>query len=152
MFDEVIGLGPLEELLADPTVSEIMVNRHDEIFVEQSRPPEPLAGRSSPTTARCSASIERIVAPLGRRIDESSPMVDARLKDGSRVNAIIPPLALKGPCITIRKFSKRKLAGEDLISFGSLSPEMVEFLHTARRAGARTSSSPAAPARARRRC
>ena len=76
-------------------------------------------------------AIERIVAPIGRRIDESSPMVDARLADGSRVNAVIPPLALKGPSITIRKFSKQKLAGEDLIQFGSMSPEMLEFLQTA---------------------
>lgn len=107
VFDEIIGLGPLEELIADPTVSEIMVNCHDEIFVEQS-------GRltRSPvifTDDRAVlGAIERIVAPIGRRIDESSPMVDARLSDGSRVNAIIPPLALKGPSITIRKFSQRK--------------------------------------------
>jgi pilus assembly protein CpaF len=130
VFDEIIGLGPLEELLADPTVSEIMVNCHDEIFIEQS-------GRltRSPvifTDDRAVlGAIERIVAPIGRRIDESSPMVDARLSDGSRVNAVIPPLALKGPSITIRKFSQRKLVGEDLIKFGSMSPEMLEFLETA---------------------
>jgi pilus assembly protein CpaF len=130
VFDEIIGLGPLEELIADPTVSEIMVNCHDEIFIEQS-------GRltRSPvifTDDRAVlGAIERIVAPIGRRIDESSPMVDARLADGSRVNAVIPPLALKGPSITIRKFSKRKLFGEDLIAFGSMSPEMLEFLQTA---------------------
>lgn len=130
VFDEIIGLGPLEELIADPTVSEIMVNCHDEIFVEQS-------GRlmRSPvifTDDRAVlGAIERIVAPIGRRIDESSPMVDARLADGSRVNAIIPPLALKGPSITIRKFSQRKLFGQDLINFGSMSPEMLEFLQTA---------------------
>ncbi|MDE1182026.1 ATPase, T2SS/T4P/T4SS family [Paraburkholderia sp.] len=130
VFDEVIGLGPLEELIADPTVSEIMVNCHDEIFIEQS-------GRlvRSPvifTDDRAVlGAIERIVTPIGRRIDESSPMVDARLADGSRVNAVIPPLALKGPSITIRKFSTRKLVGEDLIQFGSMSPEMLEFLQTA---------------------
>lgn len=130
VFDEIIGLGPLEELIADPTVSEIMVNCHDEIFIEQS-------GRltRSPvifTDDRAVlGAIERIVAPIGRRIDESSPMVDARLSDGSRVNAVIPPLALKGPSITIRKFSQRKLVGEDLIKFGSMSPEMLEFLQTA---------------------
>lgn len=130
VFDEIIGLGPLEALIADPTVSEIMVNCHDEIFVEQS-------GRLTRSPVIFTddhaviAAIERIVTPIGRRIDESSPMVDARLADGSRVNAIIPPLALKGPSITIRKFSKRKLVGEDLIQFGSMSPEMLEFLQTA---------------------
>ncbi|MFM0061224.1 ATPase, T2SS/T4P/T4SS family [Paraburkholderia phytofirmans] len=135
VFDEIIGLGPLEELLADPTVSEIMVNCHNEIFVEQ-------AGqlKRSPvifTDDRAViGAIERIVAPIGRRIDESSPMVDARLADGSRVNAVIPPLALKGPSITIRKFSKRKLVGDDLLKFGSMSPEMLEFLHTAVEQGA----------------
>ncbi|MGF6244466.1 pilus assembly protein CpaF [Paraburkholderia sp. GAS38] len=135
VFDEVIGLGPLEELIADPTISEIMVNCHNEIFIEQS-------GRltRSPvifTDDRAViGAIERIVAPIGRRIDESSPMVDARLADGSRVNAVIPPLALKGPSITIRKFSKRKLGGEDLIKFGSMSSAMLEFLRTAVEQGA----------------
>ncbi|APR37976.1 ATPase, T2SS/T4P/T4SS family [Paraburkholderia sp. SOS3] len=130
VFDEIIGLGPLEELLADPGISEIMVNCHDEIFVEQN-------GRlaRSPvifTDDRAVlGAIERIVAPIGRRIDESSPMVDARLKDGSRVNAVIPPLALKGPSITIRKFSRRTLTGADLIAFGSMSADMLEFLQTA---------------------
>lgn len=127
VLDEAIGLGPLEELLADDNVSEIMVNRFDEIYIER-------AGRLSKhplsfTTNRAVLGvIERIVTPLGRRIDESSPMVDARLKDGSRVNAIIPPLALKGACLTIRKFSKRKLDASDLVKFGSLSPEMAQFL------------------------
>jgi pilus assembly protein CpaF len=135
VFDEIIGLGPLEELIADPSVSEIMVNCHNEIFVEQ-------AGRltRSPvifTDDRAVlGAIERIVAPVGRRIDESSPMVDARLADGSRVNAVIPPLALKGPSITIRKFSRQKLEGEDLIRFGTLSQDMLEFLHTAVKQGA----------------
>ncbi|CAE6695160.1 ATPase, T2SS/T4P/T4SS family [Paraburkholderia aspalathi] len=135
VFDEIIGLGPLEELIADPTVSEIMVNCHNEIFIEQSgkltRSPVIFTDDRAVLGA-----IERIVAPIGRRIDESSPMVDARLADGSRVNAVIPPLALKGPSITIRKFSKRKLQGEDLINFGTLSPEMLEFLHTAVQQGA----------------
>ncbi|TDA47468.1 ATPase, T2SS/T4P/T4SS family [Burkholderia pyrrocinia] len=130
VFDEVIGLGPLEELIADPTVSEIMVNCHDEIFIEQkgqlTRSPVIFTDDQAVFGA-----IERIVAPIGRRIDESSPMVDARLADGSRVNAVIPPLALKGPSITIRKFSQRKLSGEDLVTFGSMSPEMLEFLQTA---------------------
>lgn len=135
VFDEIIGLGPLEELIADPTVSEIMVNCHNEIFIEQSgqltRSPVIFTDDRAVLGA-----IERIVAPIGRRIDESSPMVDARLSDGSRVNAVIPPLALKGPSITIRKFSKRKLVGEDLIKFGSMSPEMLEFLQTAVEQGA----------------
>ncbi len=130
VFDEIIGLGPLEELLADDTVSEIMVNCHDEIFVERSgklsRSPVIFTDDRAVVGA-----IERIVAPIGRRIDESSPMVDARLADGSRVNAVIPPLALKGPNITIRKFAKNKLVGEDLIRFGSVSAEMLEFLETA---------------------
>jgi pilus assembly protein CpaF len=135
VFDEIIGLGPLEELIADSRVSEIMVNCHNEIFVEQdgrlTRSPVIFTDDRAVLGA-----IERIVAPIGRRIDESSPMVDARLADGSRVNAVIPPLALKGPSITIRKFLKRKLQGADLIQFGSVSPDMLEFLHTAVERGA----------------
>jgi pilus assembly protein CpaF len=128
--DEAIGLGLLEPLLADPSVTEIMVNRADEVFIERGGRLErfPLAFTSDRAVT---GIIERIVAPLGRRIDESSPMVDARLKDGSRVNAVIPPLALKGPSITIRKFSKRKLVAEDLKRFGSASPEMIEFMRVA---------------------
>jgi len=130
IFDEVIGLGPLESLLADESITEIMVNRYNEIFVERggqlTRSPTIFTDDQAVLGA-----IERIVAPLGRRIDESSPMVDARLKDGSRVNAVIPPLALKGPNITIRKFSKRKLQGDDLVRFGSLSPAMLAFLRVA---------------------
>ncbi len=127
MLDEAIGLGPLEELLDDDSVSEIMVNRFDEIYIERAgrllRYPLTFTGDIA-----VMGVIERIVAPLGRRIDESSPMVDARLKDGSRVNAIIPPLALKGPCLTIRKFAKRKLTAQDLVEFGAISPAMAEFL------------------------
>lgn len=128
--DEAIGLGLLEPLLADPTVTEIMVNKVDEIFVERE-------GRLSRVPLAFSSEkavmgvIERIVAPVGRRIDESSPLVDARLKDGSRFNAIIPPLALKGPSMTIRKFSKRKLEASDLMKFGSANAQMVEFLRVA---------------------
>lgn len=127
VLDEAVGLGPLEELLADETVSEIMVNRFDEIYVER-------AGRlqkhamSFTSDRAVMGVIERIVAPLGRRIDESSPMVDARLKDGSRVNAIIAPLALKGSTLTIRKFARRKLGADDLVQFGALSPAMADFL------------------------
>jgi len=125
--DEAIGLGLLEPLLADASITEIMVNRSDEVFVERAGVLEryPLAFTSDRAVT---GIIERIVAPIGRRIDESSPMVDARLKDGSRVNAVIPPLALKGPSITIRKFSKRKLGAEDLLRFGSANREMIEFL------------------------
>jgi len=127
VLDEAVGLGPLEELLEDDSVSEIMVNRFDEIYVERAgklqRHPLTFTGDRAVLGV-----IERIVAPLGRRIDEASPMVDARLKDGSRVNAIIPPLALKGPTLTIRKFTKRKLTAEDLVQFGAISHGMAEFL------------------------
>ena len=130
VLDEAVGLGPLEDLLADDTISEIMVNKFDDIYVER-------AGRLTKSEVTFSSddavmsAIERIVSPLGRRIDESSPMVDARLKDGSRVNAIIPPLALRGPCVTIRKFSKKKLTSDDLLGFNAISPPMVAFLKVA---------------------
>ncbi|MGB1882609.1 MAG: ATPase, T2SS/T4P/T4SS family [Gammaproteobacteria bacterium] len=130
VLDEAVGLGPLEELIADDSVSEVMVNRFDDIYVERGGK----LGKSEITFSSDDAvmsAIERIVSPLGRRIDESSPMVDARLKDGSRVNAIIPPLALRGPCLTIRKFAKNKLTDQDLIGFGAISPEMVAFLKVA---------------------
>jgi len=127
VINEAIGLGPIETLLADETVTEIMVNRHDEVFVERAGRLKryPISFTNEQTLMRI---IERVVAPLGRRIDESSPMVDARLKDGSRVNAVIPPLALKGPSITIRKFSKRRYVCDDLIEFGSLTKPMADFL------------------------
>ena len=127
VLDETVGLGAIEELLADKDVTEVMVNCHDDIYVER-------AGRLEKTDVTFSSpdavmsTIERIVSPLGRRIDESSPMVDARLPDGSRVNAIIPPLALRGPCITIRKFPEHKLVDKDLIRFGSLNEAMVAFV------------------------
>jgi pilus assembly protein CpaF len=127
VLDEAVGLGALEELLADSAVTEIMVNRYDDIYIER----EGRLERSEVTFTSdeaVMATIERIVSPLGRRIDESSPMVDARLKDGSRVNAIIPPLALRGPCITIRKFSERKLTDRDLIQYGTVNENMVEFM------------------------
>jgi pilus assembly protein CpaF len=130
VLNEAVGLGPLEELLELDGVSEIMVNAADEIFYEKSGK----LIKSSVTFTNDKAvlaAIERIVAPLGRRIDESSPSVDARLKDGSRVNAIIPPIALKGPCITIRRFMKEKLTAQHLVGFGSLSNEMVNFLENA---------------------
>jgi len=130
VLDEVVGLGPLEDLLADPTVTEIMVNRWDEIYVERSGKLTK-SDITFSTDQAVMGAIERIVAPIGRRIDESSPMVDARLKDGSRVNAVIPPLALKGCNITIRKFSKSKLIDKDLIRFNSVSAEMMGFLKMA---------------------
>ena len=124
---EILGLGPLEPLLADETITEIMVNGPKKIFVERRGKVQRvnLAFESDEHLMRI---IERIVAPLGRRIDESSPTVDARLKDGSRVNAVIPPISLNGPTLTIRKFFKKPLTIEDLIRFGSITEEAVEFL------------------------
>ncbi|GGI18507.1 MAG: ATPase, T2SS/T4P/T4SS family [Oxalicibacterium faecigallinarum] len=129
VLDEVVGLGPLEDLIADDGVSEIMVNSFDEIFIERKGQLQKSSITFTSNQAVLSA-IERIVTPIGRRIDESSPMVDARLKDGSRVNAVIPPLALKGANITIRKFSKKKMVGQDLVNFGSMTPVMLNFLKT----------------------
>ena len=126
---EAIGLGPLEAMIALDDISEIMVNGPNQIFVEKKG----ILYKTDTFFAddnQVLSAIERIVAPLGRRIDESSPMVDARLPDGSRVNAIIPPLSLVGPSITIRKFSKKALEAKDLIDFGSVSPDMVRFLAT----------------------
>ncbi|HEU4583170.1 MAG TPA: ATPase, T2SS/T4P/T4SS family [Polyangiaceae bacterium] len=127
LTDEALGLGPLESLLADQTISEIMVVDPQTIYAETKGKLELTPARFTDNEA-VRAAIERIVTPLGRRIDESTPLVDARLKDGSRVNAIIPPLALKGPCITIRKFSKKPLQIPDLIRFGSLNERMARFL------------------------
>ena len=127
IYDEAVGLGPLEDMLADPEITEIMVNRHDQIYVEKHGRLV-LSDRVFLDDASVLAIIERIVAPIGRRIDESQPYVDARLKDGSRVNAIIPPLALSGPCLTIRKFARDALSIADLIRLGALTPAMSEFL------------------------
>jgi pilus assembly protein CpaF len=129
VLDEAVGLGPLERFLDDETITEIMVNNHQEIFVERGGKLVD-SGESFSGDHAVLSVIERIITPLGRRIDESSPMVDARLKDGSRVNAIIPPLAIKGPSLTIRKFAKERLEFDNLIEFGSISREMVEFLRT----------------------
>ena len=127
VVDEAVGLGPLEPLLADAQVTEIMVNRHDEIYVERAgRLERHGAGFSSEQAVL--GVIERIVAPVGRRIDESSPMVDARLRDGSRVNAVIAPVALKGASITIRKFPRHEMGMQDLVAGGSLGPRMAQFL------------------------
>lgn len=124
---EALGLGPLEDMLDDPTVSEIMVVDPNTIYVERNGKIE-LTGARFTDDERARAAIERIVTPLGRRIDESSPLVDARLKDGSRVNAVIKPIALRGACITIRKFAKDPLTMDNLLDFGALSPEMARFL------------------------
>ena len=129
ILDEALGLGPLEDFLADDAVTEIMVNRPDRIYIERSgkiqKSPKIFSNNKS-----VHRIISRIVGPLGRRIDESSPMVDARLADGSRVNVVIPPLSLDGPCITIRKFSKTPLTVEDLIRYQSISRAMMDFIKT----------------------
>jgi len=133
MTDEVLGLGPLQGLLDDQSVSEIMVVEPETIYVEKE-------GRIELSSLRfiddesCRAAIERIVTPLGRRIDESTPLVDARLEDGSRVNAVIPPLALRGPCITIRKFPRRPLRMAELVSLQTLDGAMAAFLNRCVRA------------------
>jgi pilus assembly protein CpaF len=129
VLSEALGLGPLEELLNDPSVTEILVNNARQIFIERDGRLEPSNLVFSSDQAVMSV-IERIVAPLGRRIDETSPMVDARLKDGSRVNAVVPPLSVKGPTITIRKFTREPLQIDDLVAGGSLNADMAEFLET----------------------
>ncbi|HKU41591.1 MAG TPA: ATPase, T2SS/T4P/T4SS family [Polyangiales bacterium] len=127
LADEALGLGPLEQLLADPSVSEIMVVDPETIYVERKGSCVRVPLRFT-DDARVRAVVERIVTPLGRRIDESSPLVDARLKDGSRVNAIIPPLAIRGTSITIRKFPKQALTLPQLIELGSIGDAMAQFL------------------------
>jgi pilus assembly protein CpaF len=125
--DDVLGYGPLEPLLRDESVTEVMVNNHDRIFVERDGRLE-RADATFVDNAHVLRIIDKIVSQVGRRIDESSPMVDARLPDGSRVNAIIPPLSLKGPTLTIRKFSRDPYTMDDLINFGSLNPQSAQFL------------------------
>lgn len=127
LISEILGLGPIEPLLKDFSVTEVMVNGHDSIYIERK-------GRLQKTDVRFRNTehlmhiIDRIVTAVGRRVDESSPMVDARLADGSRVNVIIPPLSLTGPCVTIRKFSKDVLPVDKMIEFGSFDQRMAEFL------------------------
>ncbi|GBD22348.1 Putative conjugal transfer protein [bacterium HR28] len=124
---EILGYGPIEPLLKDDTVTEIMVNGPKQVWVERN-------GKLEKTSIQFDDDehvmriIDRIVSPLGRRIDESSPMVDARLPDGSRINAVIPPISLVGPCLTIRKFSRDPLTVDDLIRFGTMTPEIAQFL------------------------
>ena len=127
VIDEALGLGPLEDFLADESITEIMVVNKDKLYVERNGRIE-FTGKTFTSHEAVLAVIERIITPLGRRIDESSPLVDARLKDGSRVNAIIPPLAIQGPCITIRKFGKKKMTVQDLVNFGSMTPQIAGFL------------------------
>lgn len=125
--DEILGLGPIEPLLKDESITEVMINGPKKIFVERKGKLQ-LTNVQFHDDAHLMTIIERIVSPLGRRIDEASPLVDARLQDGSRVNAIVPPLSLIGPCVTIRKFTKNPLSIDNLVGFGTLSEEMAEFL------------------------
>ena len=127
IFNEAMRLGPLEELLADESVTEIMVNGPEKVYIERGGKLV-LSDCQFSDDASVMAVIERIVAPLGRRIDESQPYVDARLADGSRVNAIIAPLALSGPTITIRKFAKKALTPEDFVRFGTWTPDAAKFM------------------------
>lgn len=127
ILDEALELGPIQDLLQDDSVSEVMVNRKDQIYVERGGKLV-LTNSTFSGTSQLLACIERIVSPLGRRIDEKTPYVDARLTDGSRVHAIIPPLAVQGPMITIRKFSKHRITYKDLVKFGSMTDEMADFL------------------------
>ncbi|MGA7087285.1 MAG: CpaF family protein, partial [Candidatus Dormiibacterota bacterium] len=133
LISDVLGLGPLEMILKDADISEIMINGPEDVYVER-------LGRIYRYPAKFDSAdhlmqiIDRIVSSIGRRVDESSPMVDARLKDGSRVNVIIPPLALQGPTLTIRRFSKDPYTVEDLIQFGTLTPDMATFVRSCVRA------------------
>jgi pilus assembly protein CpaF len=127
VLNEALGLGPLEAFIANDEITEIMVNHANQIYVER-KGKLTLSEKIFSSNQAVLGVIERIVAPVGRRIDESSPLVDARLKDGSRVNAIIPPLALKGPCLTIRKFKRDTLKIEDLIRYKTITAQMAEFL------------------------
>ena len=130
VLQDVLGLGPLEDMLADPAISEIMVNRYDCVYVEKHGKIVEI-DKKFLSEKHLMRVIERIVAPLGRKIDTSTPMVDARLKDGSRVNAIIPPLAINGAALTIRKFPAQHLSVDDLVAYQTLNRQIAEFLKTA---------------------
>ena len=127
VLDEVLGLGPLEPLLKEPSISDILINRHNKVFIERN-------GKLSESTVRFKDDahllhiIEKIVSQVGRRIDEAQPIVDARLPDGSRVNAIIPPLALDGPCMSIRRFGRHVITQEEMIQYKTIMPGMLKFL------------------------
>jgi len=127
ILDEIFGLGPLEPLLKDPTVSDILVNRFNKVYVERAGKLEP-TGLSFKDDAHLMQIIDRIVSRVGRRVDESSPMVDARLIDGSRVNAIIPPLAIDGPCLSIRRFGRDPITSRNMIENKTLTEPMLELL------------------------
>jgi pilus assembly protein CpaF len=127
ILDEIFGLGPLEPLLKDPTVSDILVNRYDRVYVERAGKLEP-TGLSFKDDSHLMQIIDRIVSRVGRRVDESSPMVDARLPDGSRVNAIIPPLAIDGPCLSIRRFGRDPVTARNMIENKTLTEPMLELL------------------------
>jgi pilus assembly protein CpaF len=127
VLNEVMGYGPIQTLLDDPSISEVMVNGPESIYVERGGKLFRV-GKRFVDDAHVMRIIEKIIAPLGRRLDESMPMVDARLPDGSRVNAIIPPISINGPCVTIRKFSVEPLKPRDLVNFGSMSETMARFL------------------------
>jgi len=127
ILDEIFGLGPLEPLLKDPTVSDILVNRFDRVYVERAGKIES-TGLSFKDDAHLMQIIDRIVSRVGRRVDESSPMVDARLADGSRVNAIIPPLAIDGPCLSIRRFGRDPLTERNMVENKSLTQPMLDLL------------------------
>jgi pilus assembly protein CpaF len=130
VVDDILGLGPIQSLLDDPDITEVMVNNAESVFIERKGKIYP-AGRRFIDEGHLLRTIDRIVSRVGRRVDESSPMVDARLQDGSRVNAIIHPLAINGPILTIRKFSKDPYTAEDLIGFGTFSAEVADFLDAA---------------------
>jgi pilus assembly protein CpaF len=127
ILDEIFGLGPLEPLLRDPTISDILVNKYDRVYVERAGKIEP-TGLSFKDNGHLMQIIDRIVSRVGRRVDESSPMVDARLADGSRVNAIIPPLAIDGPCLSIRRFGRDPITARGLIENKTLTEPMLEML------------------------
>jgi pilus assembly protein CpaF len=127
ILDEIFGLGPLEPLLKDPTISDILVNRFDKVYVERAGKIES-TGLSFKDDAHLMQIIDRIVSRVGRRVDESSPMVDARLADGSRVNAIIPPLAIDGPCLSIRRFGRDPITARNMIENKTLTEPMLELL------------------------
>jgi len=128
VIDEVVGYGPIQPLLDDPTITEIMVNGANQVYAERNGKIF-LTDKVFRDDTHVMRIIEKIVMPLGRHIDESVPMVDARLPDGSRVNAIIPPLSVKGPTLTVRKFSREPYTINDLINFGTLTPQMADLLH-----------------------
>ncbi|HEV2169488.1 MAG TPA: ATPase, T2SS/T4P/T4SS family, partial [Candidatus Binatus sp.] len=127
ILDEIFGLGPLEQLLKDSNISDILVNRYDRVYIEKSGKLE-LTTLAFKDNTHLMQIIERIVSRVGRRVDESSPMVDARLADGSRVNAIIPPLALDGPCLSIRRFGREPVTARQMIENQTLTESMLELL------------------------